>query len=209
MCEGFSPGGASNNYWGIGCTNTGGGRDCHSYGSLTEGIQGFARTVSSYTKASDGMSNNSMGTKSTQDGFNTNYYPVRLIDDKFLADVLNDFVLKPYFRSPALTIVGNCFYLYIGECSKQGNKFFVKGTNFIPYKFRMSYIDKPRLVKYTIDTGVPNTETELPAYLHNDIVKHAVELWQLSVQGNMATEQNRMRNAQREQVRNNNRSETT
>lgn len=162
----------------------------------------------SYTKASEGMTKDGLGTKAKDNGFNTNYYPVRLIEDSFLADVLNDFVLKPYFRSPALTIVGNCFYLYIGECSKQGNEFFVKGTNFIPYKFRMSYIDKPKLVKYTIDTGIPNTETELPAYLHTDIVKHAVELWQLSVQGNMATEQNRLRNAQREQVRNNNRSET-
>lgn len=162
-----------------------------------------------YTKASEGMTNNGMGTKSKEQGFNTNFYPVRLIEDKYLADVLNDFVLKPSFRSPVLNIVGNCFYLYLGECSKQGNEFFIKDTNFIPYVFRMSYIDKPTQVKYTIDTGIPNTETELPDYLHKEIVKHAVELWQLSVQGNMATEQNRLRNAQREQVRNNNRSETT
>lgn len=42
--EGFSPGNenGSNNYWGIGCTNTGGISACASYSSLTEGIKGFA-----------------------------------------------------------------------------------------------------------------------------------------------------------------------
>lgn len=162
-----------------------------------------------YTKASVGMTDNSLGEKSTEQPFNTNFYPVRLVEDSYLENALNDFILKPSFDSPILNIVGNCFYLYIGECNKQGNEFFVKGTKLIPYKFRMSYIDTPRKVKYSLDEGVPNTETEFPAYLHNDIVKHAVELWQLSVQGNMRTEQNRMNNPQRGQVRNNNRSETT
>lgn len=161
-----------------------------------------------YTKASSGMTNNSLGEKSTEQAFNTNFYPVRLVEDSYLENALEDFILKPSFNSPILNIVGNCFYLYIGECNKQGDEFFVKGTKLIPYKFRMSYIDVPRKVKYSLDEGVPNTETELPAYLHNNIVKHAVELWQLSVQGNIRAEQNRA-NAQREQIRNNNRSETT
>lgn len=161
----------------------------------------------SYTKGSAGMTSMIMGIKDTNNGFNTPYFPVRLIEDSNLADVLNDFVLKPRFRSPALTIVGNCFYLYIGECSGNDRKYFVKNTDLIPYKFRMSFVDNPRLVKYNIDTGVANIETDMPDYLHVDIVKHAVELWQLSVQGNLATEQNRLRNAQRERIRNNNRSE--
>lgn len=55
MCEGFSPGGSTNNYWGIGCSNTGGGRDCRSYGSLPAGIQGFASVVAKYNTASDMM----------------------------------------------------------------------------------------------------------------------------------------------------------
>lgn len=55
MCEGFSPGGSTNNYWGIGCTNTGGGRDCHSYSSLADGIRGFSRVVAKYNTASDMM----------------------------------------------------------------------------------------------------------------------------------------------------------
>jgi hypothetical protein len=56
MCEGFSPGGSTNNYWGIGCTNTGGGRDCRSYSSLASGIQGFASVVAKYDTASQMMS---------------------------------------------------------------------------------------------------------------------------------------------------------
>lgn len=40
--EGFSPGGGSNNYWGIGCTNTGGVNACSRYSSLSDGIKGFA-----------------------------------------------------------------------------------------------------------------------------------------------------------------------
>ncbi len=56
MCEGFSPGGSTNNYWGIGCTNTGGGKDCRSYSSLTTGIQGFASVVAKYNTASEMMS---------------------------------------------------------------------------------------------------------------------------------------------------------
>ena len=42
MSEGFSPGGSSHNYWGINCTNTGGGADCRHYGSLAQGIAGLA-----------------------------------------------------------------------------------------------------------------------------------------------------------------------
>ena len=42
--EGFSPGNdnGSNNYWGIGCTNTGGLKSCYKYSSLSEGIKSFA-----------------------------------------------------------------------------------------------------------------------------------------------------------------------
>lgn len=42
--EGFSPGNnnGSNNYWGIGCTNSGGINACYTYSSLSEGIKSFA-----------------------------------------------------------------------------------------------------------------------------------------------------------------------
>ena len=44
-----------------------------------------------------------------RDKFVTNYFPIRVIDDVYLADVLNDFVLCPRFRSPVMTIYNNEF----------------------------------------------------------------------------------------------------
>ena len=55
ISEGFSPGGSTYNYWGIGCTNKGGGRDCKSYTSFENGIRGFASVVAGYDTASDMM----------------------------------------------------------------------------------------------------------------------------------------------------------
>ena len=45
IAEGFSPGGATNNYWGIGCTNNGGGKDCSRYPSFDQGVIGYIQTV--------------------------------------------------------------------------------------------------------------------------------------------------------------------
>lgn len=58
IVEGFSPGGTRNNYWGIGCTNTGGISACHTYSSLEEGIKGFANVgpVKNSKTASEMMS---------------------------------------------------------------------------------------------------------------------------------------------------------
>lgn len=46
--EGLSPGGNTNNYWGIGCYNGAGKSACHTYASLEAGIKGFAKVVSPY-----------------------------------------------------------------------------------------------------------------------------------------------------------------
>lgn len=51
--EGYSPGSSHNNYWGIGCTNTGGLAACHSYSSLSEGVSAFLKTISGYTSLGD------------------------------------------------------------------------------------------------------------------------------------------------------------
>ena len=45
--EGFSPG-RGGNYYGIGCTNKGGGKDCKSYGSFDDGVLGYINTVKKY-----------------------------------------------------------------------------------------------------------------------------------------------------------------
>lgn len=56
MLEGFSPGGNTNNWWGISCTNTGGGRDCRTYPNLTSGIEAFATIVKRNSSLKEMMS---------------------------------------------------------------------------------------------------------------------------------------------------------
>lgn len=53
--EGMSPGGSSNNYWGIRCYNGQGVSACSRYSSLADGIRGFAGVVKNYQNASDMM----------------------------------------------------------------------------------------------------------------------------------------------------------
>lgn len=120
--------------------------------------------------------------------FITNYYPVRLIDDAHLADSLNDFILKPRFRSPILTIYkqnnNTVFDLYIDKFkSEVGKDGYYLPNNLLPNKFRIAYIAKPQHVKYSEDVNTPNIECNLPDYLHVDILKHAVDLYRLAVGG--------------------------
>lgn len=56
ISEGFSPG-SGYNYWGIGCTNTGGGRDCEGYDSFNEGVKRFVEIVDRYSSLTELMSN--------------------------------------------------------------------------------------------------------------------------------------------------------
>lgn len=137
----------------------------------------------------------------------TNYFPVRLIDDSYLADTLNDFVLKNRIRSPILTIYNNdIFDLYIDSFIKKDIGYVLK-NNLIPYQFRMSYIAKPAKVFYGEDLGQPNVDCDLPEYTHVDIVKHAVDLYRISISGSMMAVQNQEQNANQENMRNNYRNE--
>ena len=129
--------------------------------------------------------------------FLTNLFPIRLIDDIFLADVLNDFVLKPRFRSPIITIVNNDLDIYLGEPE----------PNLSPNIIRISYIAKPIKVKYNIDTGRDNVDSDMPEHLHEDIVRHAVELWQAAITNSIVSENNRQKQNQYENVRNTSRNE--
>ncbi len=47
--------------------------------------------------------------------FVTNVFPVRIIDDQFVADVVNDFVLAPKMRSPVASIHDSLIELYIDK----------------------------------------------------------------------------------------------
>lgn len=45
IAEGLSPGGSTNNYWGIGCSNNGGGKDCVRYPTFDQGVVNYINTV--------------------------------------------------------------------------------------------------------------------------------------------------------------------
>ena len=136
--------------------------------------------------------------------FVSNVFPVRIVDDQFVADVVNDFVLAPKMRSPVASIHDNLIELYIDKADE-------KPSSSQPFKFngvsinelRFSYIAKPAIVKFAEDVDGTNVDCDLPEYMHVDIIKHAVELYQLAKSGSLAAAQQAQQNQQREQIANN------
>lgn len=139
-------------------------------------------------------------------GVRSDYFPVRLIDDMYLADVLNDFVLAPSFRSPIAIIKnedGNKIMdLYLER--KRNGKFMI-GANLNPCDLRVSYVATPAKVQYLEDVADAsnNVDCDLPDYLHGDIVKRAVDLYNASLSGSLLSAQAQQRRAQQEAMRNN------
>lgn len=136
--------------------------------------------------------------------FVTNVFPVRIIDDQFVADVVNDFVLAPTMRSPVASIHDNLVELYIDKADakpEDRQPFTFKGVSI--NELRLSYIAKPAVVRFVEDVDGTNVNCDLPEYMHVDIVKHAVALYQLAKSGSLATAQQAQQNQQREQVANN------
>lgn len=142
-----------------------------------------------------------------QDALETNYFPVRIIDDTYLADTLNDFILKNRLRSPIIVTYNNgknnVFDLYIDKFNKTANNRFVLDGGLIPYMLRMSYIGKPKKVLYGEDIGQDNVDCDLPEYMHIDIVKHAVDLYRAAISGSMLATQQQEQNNRQEDLRNN------
>lgn len=146
------------------------------------------------------------------DGLETNYFPVRIIDDAYLADTLNDFVLKNRLRSPIIVTYNNnnnnnVFDLYIDKFNKTSDNRYVLEGGLVPYMLRMSYIGKPVKVKYGEDIGQENVDCDLPEYMHIDVVKHAVDLYRVALSGSMMAAQQQEQNARQENMRNNYRNE--
>lgn len=145
------------------------------------------------------------------DGLETNYFPVRIIDDAYLADTLNDFVLKNRLRSPIIVTYNNnnnnVFDLYIDKFNKTSDNRYVLEGGLVPYMLRMSYIGKPAKVKYGEDIGQENVDCDLPEYMHIDVVKHAVDLYRVALNGSMMAAQQQEQNARQENMRNNYRNE--
>ena len=136
--------------------------------------------------------------------FVTNIFPVRIVDDQFVADVVNDFVLAPKMRSPVASIHDNLIELYIDKADNKPNEIEAFTFNGVSInELRLSYIAKPAVVKFAEDINGTNVDCDLPEYMHVDIVKHAVELYQIAKSGSLAAAQQAQQNQQREQVANN------
>lgn len=132
----------------------------------------------------------------------TNYFPVRLIDDAYLADTLNDFVLRPRLRTPIAVLYNDQLDIYVDNLTDSKLP-----ENLYPYKLRVSYIAKPAVVAYKSDLGGTDVDCNLPEYMHVDILKHAVDLYRIAITGSIHASQQAEQNQQRENARNNYRNE--
>ena len=132
----------------------------------------------------------------------TNYFPVRLIDDAYLADTLNDSILSPRLRTPVAVIYNDQLDIYIDKLTSGKLP-----ENLNPYKLRVSYIAKPAKVAYKSDLGGTDIDCNLPEYMHIDILKHAVDLYRIAISGALSASQQAEQNQQRENARNNYRNE--
>lgn len=147
-----------------------------------------------------------------EDGIETNLFPIRVIDDAYLADTLNDFILKNRLRSPIMVIYNNgnekVYDIYIDTFHKDNiNGRYTLQNGLIPYQFRLAYIAKPAKVKYAEDIDGENVDCNLPEYMHVDILKHAVDLYRISISGALQAAQQQQQTAQQENTRNNYRNE--
>lgn len=133
-------------------------------------------------------------------------FPIRIIDDSYLADVLNDWVLAPRMRTPVMVIynddtstLDSKFDIYLGE---NDNISSVASTAEIT-KIRCSYIKTPNKVAYLSDVGGTNINSDLPEQLQIPMLKHAVDLYRVSIQGSLYANQQNAQQNQQEIARNN------
>ena len=133
----------------------------------------------------------------------TAYYPVRLIDDAYLADTMQDFALKPRVRTPIAVIYSNRLDIYLGEDYEKGNGILVN-TTLAPNKLRVSYLRKPATVKFAYDLNPGESQDcDLPENLHVNILKHAVDLYNISISGSLHAAQQQQQRQNQEVARNN------
>ena len=136
-------------------------------------------------------------------------FPIRIIDDSYLADVLNDWVLAPRMRTPIMVIYNDDssdakdtdskFEIYIGDNSSISSI-----TNVAKIKsIRCSYIKAPKQVAYLSDVGGTNVDCDLPEQLQIPMLKHAVDLYRVSINGSLYSNQQNAQQNQQEIARNN------
>lgn len=134
-------------------------------------------------------------------GFTTNYFPVRLIDSSYLSDTLNDFILKNRLRSPVMVMYNNngntLFDLYTDRITNG-----LLPEQLIPKNLKVEYIAKPAKVRYGEDIAADNVDCNLPEHLHVQIVKHAVDLYHTALTGDLSARQQANQQQNQENMRN-------
>lgn len=130
----------------------------------------------------------------------TGYFPVRIIDDAYLADTMQDYVLKPRVRTPIAIVYNNQLDLYLGEDYTHANGHLSEVLT--PSILRVSYLARPAKVTYLSDVGGTDVNCDLPESMHVDILKHAVDLYNISIQGGLHAAQQQQRNQNQEVARN-------
>ena len=136
----------------------------------------------------------------------TRLFPIRIIDDSYLADVLNDWVLAPRLRTPVMVIYkkeeesidDTMFDIYLGENGKIAENLAIDSI-------RCSYIKTPKQVAYLSDVGGTNVDCDLPEQLQIPMLKHAVDLYRVSINGSLYANQQNAQQNQQEIARNNTR----
>lgn len=138
----------------------------------------------------------------------TRWFPIRIVDDSYLADILNDWVLAPRMRTPAMVIYSlddtnedSQFELYVGENLETGIATIASIKHIA--EIRCSYIKTPNKVRYLSDVGGTNVDSDLPEQLQIPMLKHAVDLYRVSVSGSLYANQQQNQQNQQELARNN------
>lgn len=153
----------------------------------------------------------------------TKLFPIRVIDRAYLADTLQDYILAPRFRTPVASVTNRIINIsipihntvteetrtveileiYIGENDLHADLI----KNMTIKEIECSVIKKPAKVKFVSDIAGENVSCDLPESLHYDVLKHAVDLYRISIAGSIAAVQEQQQNQARENIRNNIREE--
>lgn len=118
----------------------------------------------------------------TNNGNETRYFPVRIIDAANFAETLNDPILKPKINKPIAVINNDDIEICINNLVLTNVVFLFNSIkpNLNFNRLRISYIKKPVIVKYD-NENVNSVNCDLPESLHIDIIKHAVELYKTAI----------------------------
>lgn len=161
------------------------------------------------------------------DPFDTNIFPVRIVEDAYLAESINDFTLRARVRTPVAVLYNDSLDIYYGILHQKmldvntsvlgsngeytnltaAQKWYYLDEHMVPDILRVSYIAEPTRVQYREDLGMPNIEMDLPEYLHVDILKHAADMYLMSLNGNLQAAKQQQATNKNEMVRNNARDE--